>query len=1542
MRVEIAGLQGNSTTANLLMECMSSHRGIQKVEPSAATGRLLLCYDEAQIGLQEIFRLIKSVEEQASQAEPVIKEAEPVMEEAEREVAAASADVMPGIPEEMRVLPQVRSTDHKKLAEKIPPSLALSMGGLAVLGIKQLFLGPSKLASSPPPFYLSALVSVVTGYPFIKRGIQTYAEKKKVNSDLVLGTSALALALVRENLVVLAGLSILQYVNWKRSHAVLHGRPVSLSPEIKRYSEKAGKWGMIAAGATWAVTRNPLRAIAVLLAANPRPMTDPAQCAWKQAELVSDERNYVVPAKGSLSQLARTKTLLIEDSSVVFQHPDVEEMQLMTNTEEDADKLICYAASLVEKSSHPWKEEIRDKAKQTCRTIRTAFHVKEEEEGIQGKVSDYLILLGSSKYVEAHGIECSPYMLKAKRMMKKGCGVLFAAKQGPSGGECLGLIVKHQEHVLNENGRRAAAFVDKGWRVAVLQNSLELTGSLLKQYHMDGSWLSLEQGEVIEKIAQMQHEGEEVLFVAGPESSPVNEYFREAGVPSIAVHELEQIEESTLLAEKIDQTVNTHFQITKKWNILGATLATMGMISAPVANLAADALSLVFMSRSKKASEAFSAPKAPSYQAEIAATAAVPLWHAMSGGHIAQRFEVNEQNGLTSVQIKSLRKKFGANRLAGKKPTPWIVTYLGQIKEFTTLILLGTSILALLTGGMFDGISLGSILLVNAAIGTVQEKKAERVVESLNEYQPPVCKTIRDGQEKEISAVDLVPGDIVCLDAGDRVPADIRLIRTWNLRVNEAALTGESLPVEKRESDLAEDCPLPERKNMLYMGTDVCGGKGIGIVVHTGMDTEMGHLMQLMKKQDKEVTPLQERVTSISKKFVKAALVAGGLVFCIGMLRGIPLTQMVPTSIALVASAIPEGLPVLITIALSAGIYRMASKKALMRKLSSLETLGRTTVICTDKTGTLTKNEMTVKAISTVDRAWTVTGDGYDPDGVLTELTPEVAAATAAVVEQQTDNSGTLSANPDLQRLLQICLLCNNSKLEQVEGYWTTKGDPTEGALLTLAAKTGLWETNMSHWHRGLEIPFDSDSAKMSVVCKDTQNEKECYLFTKGAVETILRHCSRYQQNGKIYPLTEEHKERILQQNIRFSAEALRVLAFAYRPVDEPASEERIDENDLIYVGMVGMIDPPKADVQQSIREALILGVKPVMITGDHPITAIAIAKQLGIYDDSQKVLSGHELERLSDDELVEIVDQVSIFARVAPEHKLRIVTAYQKRGHIVSMTGDGVNDTPAIKQANVGIAMGRTGTEVTKETADMVLTEDHFGAIVDGIKEGRTIMGNIRKAIGCLLTGNLAEIIVTSVAVAAGLPIPLAPIQILLMHLLTDATPATIFAVNPGNKTKKTIRTDIVDKELYQKVVTKGVLLGMGVLGLFAWNLAAGAPLPVAKSVVFATLVAGQLIQTFSWRQEGSEETVRDWTKDRFLVGALGISSMAALAALYVPALAGFFGMAPLTLKHWIPILGVAGSVSMVSKLILSLTAGKQKERPLQAIAGGFAPAAV
>ena len=694
---------------------------------------------------------------------------------------------------------------------------------------------------------------------------------------------------------------------------------------------------------------------------------------------------------------------------------------------------------------------------------------------------------------------------------------------------------------------------------------------------------------------------------------------------------------------------------------------------------------------------------------------------------------------------------------------------------------------------------------------------------------------------------------------------------------------------------------------MLYMGTHITRGKCLAIVVQTGKNTEMGHLLALLSEDEDHTTPLQKQVTAISKKFMKGALVVGAIVFITGLLRGIPITEMVTTSVALTASAIPEGLPIIITFALTAGIFRMANKKALVRKLSALETLGRTTVICSDKTGTLTKNEMTVKRIVTIDKEFDVTGDGYNPEGTIIGL-----------------NQGKI-VSEEVDQLLKISLHCNDSGLYQEDGRWNVKGDPTEGALLTLAAKSGLLKENYSHWKRAGEIPFDSASGKMSVVCHEGEHEDQCIVMSKGSVEKLLQHCTHYQKDGQIYPLTEKIRRQMMEKNDTLASQALRVLGFGYRELEKFNGKMEDVDQSLIFVGMVGMIDPPKPEVEKSIREAVELGIRPVMITGDHPLTALSIAKQIGIYNDNKKVVTGQELDRLADEELKAIIDDIAIFARVTPEHKLRIVTVLQEKGHIVAMTGDGVNDSPAIKKADVGIAMGQTGTQVTKETADMVLKEDHFGSIVDGVKEGRTIIGNIRKAIGCLLSGNLAEILASSVAVMAGMPLPIVPVQILLMNMLTDALPAMILAINPGKKTKETKRQEIIDSTLYKQVITRGAILGVGSLGLFMWNLRMGMPVAAAQTVAFATLVAGQLIQTFSWRQAGSGESINDLKKDRFLIGALGISWLSLLSVIYIPPLAGIFKTVALPLWNWGPILLVAMASALLAKPVSKLWISRQ-----------------
>ncbi|MEH7460175.1 HAD-IC family P-type ATPase [Bacillus sp. JJ1127] len=1511
VRIELYGLKHNNEMKSLFMCKFQEVKGIEKIHASIETGRVLICYNVNIVSSHDIYQIIQSIESD------FLKDVNNEKSEEDNIIDDKPISSFLVIP---------KKVDRSFEKESIPLPLAFSLLGLGVLGVKQMLMGRSTLAKNTGLFYLSGLVSVCTGYPFLKRGLKQMSINKKMNSDLILGMSTFALAFARENLVVLAGLSLLHFVNWKRNQANIDSQNgPQLSSEIQLYSHKQSKRGMILGAATLALTRNPLQGMSVLLGANPRPAITATEYAWNQAELVSRDKKYTIPHNGSLPQLSRTKTILFDDTSNLFREK-LEAVQCISHDTEES-QIWSVVAPLMKKSNHHLKDEVIEKVVQTGKTLRTAFSVESNSHGMRGTIQGIEICVGSKRFVEKHSEECNRYYLEAKRVENKGYNVLFVSKNK----KCIGFILGSKVEIVPELKKVSDWLSHQEWKVGILNNSLNISHTFLKRHGIDTSWLQNTEEQIVKRVTAIRSIGEDLIYVGGENK---RESISRLEIPELSVNKLRNSLQSIEYAQKINKMVNQHFGITKIWNYVGSLFAMFSIFTAPIIALMTNAMSLLFLSRAKRISEKIVLQKMDFFLKHVKENRCdqaigydKAAWHSMTTEKMMSMFHVNKEQGLSDNQVMNLRKKFGMNQIQSKQSTSWIVSFLKQFKEFTSLILLGAAGLSMFTGGWFDGLAMGTVLLCNAVIGTMQERKAEKVVEALNEFRPPNCKVIRNQNTFDISSKELVPGDIVCVEAGDRIPADLRIIHSWNLEVNEATLTGESLPIEKVDCILDLKASLAERKNMLFMGTAVTRGKAIGVVAATGMDTEMGAMVSLVQGEEVEVTPLQKKVTSISKMFIKGAVAAGGLVLLAGIIRGLPITQMIATSITLAASAIPEGLPIMITIALSAGISRMSKNKALVRKLSALETLGRTTIICSDKTGTLTKNEMTVKAIATLNQLWTVEGDGYEPNGEIREMSGEVAVTEMNVTEGKVNerNEPNVSVKSlDLERIMQISVLCNNSELKIEQNEWKMKGDPTEGALLCLAAKSTSVEDYRGLWNRCHEIPFDSETSIMSVICQNSTEENEYKMFSKGSVEAILDCCKFYQENGRVHLLNDEQKNRIIQRNTELADGALRVLALAYRSVDWEAN--KIEEQELIFVGLVGMIDPPKPEVEKSILEAYRLGVKPVMITGDHPNTAISIAKEIGIKNTANKVLNGQDIDRLTDKELEETVKDVSIFARVTPSHKLRIVKVFQKYGQIVVMTGDGVNDTPAIKKANVGIAMGKTGTEVTKEAADIVLKEDHIGSIIDGVKEGRTIIGNIRKAVGCLLTGNLAEILVTSVAVIAGLPIPLIPIQILLMNLITDALPAMILAVNPGNKTKQTKRQDIVDKELYQKVITRGVLLGAGSLGLFVASLTMGMPLAVAQSTAFATLVAGQLIQTFSWRQEGSEETVRDWSKDHFFMTAIGISWLTLFGALYFPPISKIFHTVPLNIKQWILITVVAGSVSKLSKICLKLLTRKTK----------------
>ncbi len=886
-------------------------------------------------------------------------------------------------------------------------------------------------------------------------------------------------------------------------------------------------------------------------------------------------------------------------------------------------------------------------------------------------------------------------------------------------------------------------------------------------------------------------------------------------------------------------------------------------------------------------------------------------WYLVSQKETVKALASDPQTGLDSQEAKRRLNEYGPNQLAEKEKISLFSVFFGQFKDFMVGILLIATVISYFLGEYLDAFTIVAIIFLNAVLGFIQEARAERSLQALKELASPMARVIRNGRQDVVPAAELVPGDIVMLDAGDRVPADLRILSASRLEIEESALTGESVPVSKTEGVLSpkgasEQIPLGDQKNLAFMGTLVTGGTGKGIVTRTGMATEIGKIAHLINEAETASTPLQHRLEQMGKTLVGIALLLTVLVIGAGVWHGQELMTMFLAGVSLAVAAIPEGLPAIVTIALALGVQRMIKRNAIVRKLPSVETLGCASVICSDKTGTLTQNKMTVTHVWQSDQMFEVSGAGYDPNGKILSQNKPV----------------NLRQNPDLCQLLRIAEACNNAKItmeEQTERKMlvlTAKvqsyrviGDPTEGALLVLAEKgkrdSGGKLPSFAGGERIDELPFDSDRKMMSVVERTADGKLN--LLTKGAVESILNRSTHILWQGEVVPFTARLRNAVMAKTEEMARHALRVLGFAYKPlasyqVGQPLVSV---ESGLIFVGMAGMIDPPREEVAQAISLCRQAGIKTVMITGDHKITAEAIGRQIGLLHGAQEVLEGRELNELSDEQLTACVEKVSVFARVSPEHKLRIVRALQARGHVVAMTGDGVNDAPAIKIADIGIAMGITGTDVTKEASDLVLRDDNFATIVAAVEEGRNIYDNIRKFIRYLLASNVGEILVMLFAMLLGLPLPLVPIQILWVNLVTDGLPAMALGVDPAEADTmyhkpRGKNENIFGRGLGWKIISRGFLIGTTTLGAFWLTLRENpADLVHAQTVAFATLVMAQLIHVFDCR---SEYTVfhRNPFENRYLIWAVLSSLLLVLGVLYIDQLQPIFKTTDLSFRDW------------------------------------------
>jgi sarco/endoplasmic reticulum calcium-translocating P-type ATPase/golgi membrane calcium-translocating P-type ATPase len=887
-------------------------------------------------------------------------------------------------------------------------------------------------------------------------------------------------------------------------------------------------------------------------------------------------------------------------------------------------------------------------------------------------------------------------------------------------------------------------------------------------------------------------------------------------------------------------------------------------------------------------------------------------WHVLPWLDVAKVLDVHPGKGLSVKEVRRRLQEVGNNVLAVKKGVSPVFLFLGQFKDFMVLVLLAATVVSGLLGEIADAVTILAILIINAILGFVQEFRAERSMESLRSLTAPEARVLREGMEQRIPAADVVPGDIVLLEAGDRIPADVRWIQAVNVQVEESALTGESHPVGKSISPLQEEhTPMADRKNMGYMGTSVVNGRGAGVVVATGMETEMGVIAGMIQSVEEEETPLQRRLAELGKWLVLVSVLVCVAVVVTGILRGEDFYKMFFTGVSLAVAAIPEGLPAIVTVALAVGVQRMVKRQAIIRKLPAVETLGCATVICSDKTGTLTQNEMTVRQIYSDGRRVTVSGQGYDPKGEFKGADPE-------------------KERDPLNAALKIAALCNNSTLTkkgvQVAGLfrskgndapWGIEGDPTEGAILVAAAKAGIWREVLEKKQERIgELPFDSDRKRMSVVYQTKQGRR---AYVKGAPDKVLQLCQHELTANGVVQLSNSRKQSIMRANDEMARHALRVLAVAEKPMSNEEPLDEYVEQDLTFVGLLGMIDPPRPSATKAIKVCRQAGIKPVMITGDHRLTAEAVAHELGITrGPGGGVVSGEDLERMSDQELSERVMDISVYARVTPKDKLRIVRALKKRGQVVAMTGDGVNDAPAVKEADIGVAMGITGTDVTKEASSMVLGDDNFATIVAAVEEGRGIYDNIRKFIRYLLSCNLGEVLTMFLATLVGLPLPLLPIQILWVNLVTDGLPAMALGVDgsePGimNRPPRVPGESIFARGLAGKIGVRGTMIGLGTLFVFVVGLFMGVSMLGARTMAFSTLVFSQLFHVFDCRSEERGIFEVGLLTNPYLVGAVLVSTIMQLSVIYLPPLQAIFKTAALQSWQWILIFCVAGGPSIL-----------------------------
>ncbi len=876
-------------------------------------------------------------------------------------------------------------------------------------------------------------------------------------------------------------------------------------------------------------------------------------------------------------------------------------------------------------------------------------------------------------------------------------------------------------------------------------------------------------------------------------------------------------------------------------------------------------------------------------------------WHSETVEQVLSYFKT-DINGLSEKEAKDRLNEFGANELEEKKKESILMLLLEQFKDFLIIVLAVAAIISGIKGDWVEALTIIIIVILAGLMGFIQEYQAGKAIEKLRKMAAPNATVIRGGEEQVIPSREIVPGDICLIKTGDMIPADARLVEATNLKINEAPLTGESSAVAKSIEPVEnKETSLGDRKNMVYTGTSATYGRGKALVVATGMNTEFGRIAGLLQNTQSRKTPLQNNLDQLGKQLGIFSLILAAIIAAFGVIMGKEIQKMFIWGVALAVAVIPEALPAVVTISLALGVRRLVKRRALIRSLPSVETLGATTVICSDKTGTLTQDAMTVRKIYCSGQVITVTGAGYNPSGDFS-------------IEEK-----KITPDEDLKKLIEIGVLCNDTHLKQEEGEWKIIGDPTEGALVVIAHKAGInHEEIRKEIPRTREIPFSSETKRMTTAHRFSDGE---YAYTKGAPEIIIDSCNSMYQNGQIVALKENDRKEILNTGRNFGEDALRVLALSFKKI---SSEDNLEsaQKDMVFAGLVGMLDPPRPEVKEAIKVCEHAGIKPVMITGDHKITAVAVAKELGLMK-NDKALTGIELDKLSDEEFDKTVEDTQVYARISPSHKLRLVNAFMNKGHVVAMTGDGVNDAPALKKADIGVAMGITGTDVSKEASDMILTDDNFASIVSAVEEGRSIFENIRKYLVFLLSGNMGTVFAMIISILLFRDFPLVAVQILFINFIMDGLMAIALGVEPPEhgimeRPPRNLKEGILNKRSLLYIGTVGLWMSLATIGVYRYAIVS----PVvdddlAKTMFFVTLIVARLFNGFNCRSLNESIFSTGLTGNKWLIVSAGVAMGLTFIVLYYHLFHEPFETKPLDTYQWAIVVSFAFTVMIFGEII-------------------------